>query len=360
MLRCCLSSHIKAEYLRFLIYLHKKQIDMKKYRVWAIVLIMISCTSHSKDSHQIKFAIDEKSNLRFSMSNSLCFLINYLHKNKGSTNYHCRAIETSGTLENIKLVANKEVDIAIVQTDWLGMMLQFTHDNKNKSHHLVPQKWHSINGLKNIRSLFSLYPIPLSIMVLEESDIQGFKDLKGKKVYAGHPNSGTRATVGLVLKQLGWKEDDIDYVNTIRIDRNHSDLCKKKVNAMIVLTEQPNLVLNYSAKHCKTRLFGISIRSLIEDYAWYRHALLIGEIYGGNEGWQHTIGTGLVAITNKDIDDGKINEVVRIVFSALGNIKEWHPALTHLDKGQMANFMIFAPLHQVAENFYIKKGLINN
>ena len=78
-------------------------------------------------------------------------------------------LETSGSVENLKLLADKKVEVAFLQGG-VGVEEEYP----------------------DLRGLASLYLEPLWIFVKKDLDVTGFQDLVGKRIAIGPEGSGTR------------------------------------------------------------------------------------------------------------------------------------------------------------------------
>ncbi len=107
---------------------------------------------------------------------------NLLEKEK----FDLQIIPTAGSVEALKMLRNKEVDVAFVQSG--------TASNED---------------MKKLVSLCSIYFEPLWIFYKKDNKLQYLYELKGKKIYIGEKGSGTRALAEVILKQ-----NNIDSTNT--------------------------------------------------------------------------------------------------------------------------------------------------
>lgn len=104
--------------------------------------------------------------------------------------------ETSGSLENLKLLASNQADLV------------FTYD-----YHIVRlnqgQLPAAAEGKKDVRILMGLYEQPLQIVTRTDSGISSLADLKGKRVSTGTAGSGVEEQAGYIFQALGldWDKD---------------------------------------------------------------------------------------------------------------------------------------------------------
>ncbi|XPV69686.1 MAG: TAXI family TRAP transporter solute-binding subunit [Halarcobacter sp.] len=145
-----------------------------------------------------------------------------VYKNKA------KLLKTSGSVENMLLVADGKADIALVQEDALSMLdIIYQIDNLNK-YDLV-----DIVGY--------LYTEHLHILVNKNSKIKSIKQLDGKKVSYGSKKSGSSVTATFVEEQ--YKINFGEVVNT-SIEKGLDLLSKNKIDAVFYVTKAPSKLLS--------------------------------------------------------------------------------------------------------------------
>jgi len=105
--------------------------------------------------------------------------------------------ETAGaSVANAQLLGRKEIESAFVAAD----ILDAAFNGKNQ-----------FDGkpLKNLRALGALYPEQVQLVTAAKSNINSFRDLKGKSVSSGSPGSGQWQLLGDLLEAHGMTRKDI-------------------------------------------------------------------------------------------------------------------------------------------------------
>ena len=102
---------------------------------------------------------------------------------------------SGGSVENIRLLDRNEVHFAIVGGDSAIGAYNGTHEFEGNPKNDM------------LRGVLSMYSQPLSLVVLEDSGIESFSDLKGKRVAVGAPGSGSELKSREVLEVLGLPYD---------------------------------------------------------------------------------------------------------------------------------------------------------
>lgn len=105
------------------------------------------------------------------------------------------AQSTEGSVANIEAMANGTLDSGLAQADvayWAFSGTKLYKDN-------------AIGA--NLRVIANLFPESIHVVVGRDSGIESISDLKGKRVSLGEPESGTLASVPLILKGYGLSKE---------------------------------------------------------------------------------------------------------------------------------------------------------
>ena len=101
-------------------------------------------------------------------------------------------------------------------------------------------------------------------------------------------------------------------------------------------------------------------KSLIVNNPYHREATITGGMYCGIAEDVTTFGVGATLVTSSDVSEDVVYEVVKAVFENFDQFKGLHPAFANLEKEQMANDGLSAPLHAGAQKYYEEAGLMQN
>jgi TRAP transporter TAXI family solute receptor len=103
---------------------------------------------------------------------------------------------TGASKENIRLIANNEADLAIVQNDVLAYAEQGIEIFEGEK-------------VTGVTTVATLYPEIVQIVVAADSPIKSVADLKGKRVSCGRRGSGVEANAKQILAAYGLAFGDI-------------------------------------------------------------------------------------------------------------------------------------------------------
>ena len=261
----------------------------------------------------------------------------------------CSAPSTGGSNYNIGQIREGELDFGVAQSDW---------------------QYHAYNGsggpwegkaYKDLRALFSVHPEPFQIVAGKESGINGWDDLKGKRVNIGNPGSGQRGSVEMMMDAAGWTKDDFSLATELTSTEQSKALCDGKIDAYIYSVGVPNAGVSIATDGCGARIVNFDndlAKGFVTDknpyYAW---ATIPKGTYKSTAADVKTWGVKATFVTSAKVPDDVVYEVVRAVFENIDDFRSLHPAFANLDPKTMVTDGLSAPIHNGAMKYYKEKGL---
>lgn len=208
-------------------------------------------------------------------------------------------VTSSGSLENIKLLNEKKVDIAFIQNGTI-----------------------KTNTTKSIEALTSIYYEPLWLFYKKDlNDIQYIQDLKSKKISLGLEHSGTKDLSSEVLAINGINKDNaqLEYHNA---KESKDKLLKDELDALFLVTSANSKIIKELLENKDIAVF--SFKRAIA-YSKKFHYLEPINLYEGTVDIYNNmpsrdiklLSTTATLVVNKDFSD----ELIRIF---LKKVKEVH------------------------------------
>ena len=149
--------------------------------------------------------------------------------NKYLPEYHVTAEITGGTLENVRIMGERKIEMAIT-TPYLTLQ---AINGEGKFKEKIP-----------LRTIIRALPLTNQYMVLASSDIKTHEDLKGKRVNIGHPG-GADINGLAILDAYGVTKEDIK-VSVLGIGKAVDAVKDGKLDAA---TATPQLINQAMATH---------------------------------------------------------------------------------------------------------------
>lgn len=310
----------------------------------AFAMSSFSTSAHAEEKF-ITIGTGGQTGVYYVVGQSICQLVN---RTTAQTQVKCNAPSTGGSVANLNSIADKQMDMGIAQSDW-----QFHAYNGSSS----------FENKKNdkLRAIFSIHPEPFTVMARDDSAINGFDDLKGKRVNVGDPGSGTRATMNVILKAKGWTDKEFKVASELKPAEMASVMCDNNLDAITYNVGHPNGALKEAAASCNAHLVpvtGEAIDKLVAENAYYAKATIPGGLYKGTDKPVESFGVYATLVTSAEVDNDKVYAVVKAVFDNFDRFKRLHPAFENLKQEEMIKNALSAPLHEGALRYYKEKGWV--
>ena len=323
---------------------------MKKFLVLsaAAVLagqILASATpAFAAEEKYITIGTGGQTGVYFVVGQSICKLVN---RNTSKHGIKCTAPSTGGSIANINAIKAGNQDMGVAQSDW-----QYHAYNGTA-------KFEEDGAFKDLRAVFSVHGEPFTVVARKDSGATKFSDLKGKRVNVGNPGSGQRATMGVVLDALGWKEDAFALASELKSSEQAAALGDNKVDAIVFTAGHPNGSIQEATTTTDALLIpvvGPEIDKLVSENPYYAHATVPGGMYKGNDADVQTFGVKATFVSSATVPEDVVYQVVAAVFDNFDRFKKLHPAFANLKEQDMISGGLSAPLHDGAAKYYKEKG----
>ncbi len=318
---------------------------MKKFLKLSTIasLAMTTLSVQAAGEQFITIGTGGQTGVYYVVGQSICQLVN---RDTAKTNIKCNAPSTGASIANLNSIAAKEMDMGIAQSDW-----QYHAYNGTSS----------FEGKKNdkLRAVFSLHAEPFTLMARDDSGIQNFDDLKGKRVNVGDPGSGTRATINVIMKEKGWTDRIFKVAAELKPAEMASAMCDNNLDAITYNVGHPNGALKEATASCPAHLVpvtGPEIDKLVAEHSYYAKATIPGGLYKGTDNAVETFGSYATLVSSTDVSEEKVYAVVKAVFDNFARFKRLHPAFANLKEEEMIKNALSAPLHDGAVRYYKERG----
>lgn len=260
---------------------------------------------------------------------------------------YCAAQSTNGSMANLAALSTGRLPFAIVQSDW-----QY-HAYKGS------MRFAEDGPIAGLRSVFSIYKEPLTLVTRRGTGITSIADLEGKRVNIGAPGTGQRATMEHVMRAFGWTLDDFAAATQLGLAEQFGALCSEKTDAVVLVTGHPNGLIRDAIAACDAVLVSVAgpqIDQLLVENPYYARALIPGGTYPGRPDAIASFGVAATLVTSNRISQETIYALVRAVFENLDEFKTMHPAFLGLTHEAMIRDGLTAPQHEGAIRYFREQG----
>ena len=216
-----------------------------------------------------------------------------------------RNLETQGSLENVRLIASKEADYALVQSNVAAMA------------YAGEGAFAQGGAVTSLRALGSLFPEPLHIVVAAKSEIRTPADLRGKRVALGPPNSGTRADALAVLAAHGLTVKDFAEVRDDGLEDAPGRLRSGRLDAFFATVGVPAREVQRLATRHPIRMISVDvgvIAGLVTENPGLVRLLIPANTYPGQKDDVTTVAATALLVTHEAVPESEAAVVLRLVF----------------------------------------------
>ncbi len=240
-------------------------------------------------------------------------------------------VETAGSAENLQLISENKVHMAVVQADMVSEAVE--------------------NGEVGFGAVSELYTEYFQAVTLADSGITSIADLKGKKVSVGGANSGTEKNARQIMEAYGVTSDLADMVN-LSYSESAEALEKGEIDAMFFMSGIPASVFVNLAMDKKVRLLpveGVAADSLKEVSVCYTPEVIPAGIYGGDEDVA-TVGVKCILLTSDRLSSETVRKLTEVLYTHENDFKYVLPIRLELGHDEIP-----VKLHPGAESYYDKE-----
>ena len=156
----------------------------------SLIAVFTGYAALAQPADQIRIGTGGPAGVYFVAGNAICRIVRIDNSSTGAGRLRCAAPPSGGSIDNLERLRTGKIDFAIVQSDWHHHAYSGTSRFKSRSN-------------PKLRSVFSLHVEPFQIVVRDDTSIQSWQDLDGKRVNIGNVGSGHRATFEELVREHG-------------------------------------------------------------------------------------------------------------------------------------------------------------
>ncbi|HWB47941.1 MAG TPA: TAXI family TRAP transporter solute-binding subunit [Stellaceae bacterium] len=256
---------------------------------------------------------------------------------------------TQGSIENLRLISNKQLESGFAQADLAAMAYNGVGAFAEEG------------PMPRLRVIGSLFPEALHVVVRADGPIRSVADLAGKTVAVGEPGSGTSVNARLLLAAAGFGDADVTR-KSLRPSQAAAEMKTGQVDAIVLAGGYPVPAIQELAASLPVRLVpvvGDVAEKLEKAFSLYTPATIPAGTYRNVDADTTSIGFYALWVVDADIDADLVHDITRAVwsdgaaklFAGIDPIGK-QIALADALKG------VSLPLHPGAARFYREKGVV--
>lgn len=260
------------------------------------------------------------------------------------------ASTSAGSVENVTLLANKEANVVVQQSDVLVDAYNGVGSFEGKAH-------------PDMRILVPILSQQYHIMVRKGSGIESMADWKGKNIVVGRSGSGASVTTERILKCAGISFNDIVQSN-LGFSEGIDSMRNGATDAMIVVGASPVGTVSdaLATSDSKISLYEMTAEeeaAILKDNPYMAPMDIIGGTYKGYDKDVNAIGHLGFFVVNADMDDQLAYDIVMTMYKNSEKLFSMNVAFngSAFNDPQLAIDTVKVPMHPGAEKALRELGL---
>lgn len=266
--------------------------------------------------------------------------------NTGVSGVTVSAEDTGASVENCNLIQQGELELGIAASSIAYQAYRGEGAFEGRPN-------------ENLMAITSLFPETVYVVVLQDSSIRSFDDLRGKKVSVYKPGSGTEVMARRMFELHGMTFDDFQPEH-LDYSEAGMGLKDKTLDAIFLWSGIPTPGVVEIATVRPIRVVPISSEKLeiIEKESPYCSPTTIPkETYRGMEEDTPTVAIPALLLCDGNLDESLVYSMTKAIFENNNLIAQVHVAgknvtLENATKG------VSVPLHPGAKKYFIEMGVI--
>ena len=272
----------------------------------------------------------------YASAQAICEVVNRAERGR----LRCSPDPTRGSIYNLDALRKRQIDFAIVQSDWHREAFEGTGIYARSGR------------FEDLRSVLSLYEEPITILARPGTGINQPTDLVGKRIDIGHPASGRRATIERFFGALALTPEKFAKVVELSSSGALDELCAGALDATILVVGHPNATIGRILATCAADLIpvaGAELTSVLEGQPDYSRAVIRKSDYPELSADVPTFAVMATLVTRADLEADSVQSLVRHVLDGRAGLAQRAPVLNDLAPGRMWRQGLTAPLHAGAK-----------
>lgn len=256
------------------------------------------------------------------------------------------AESTGGTVENMKMLAKGQADLALASAD----VVHEAYIDYEKSKHF--------KNKVEMYGLFNMYQQPHHILTMEKSSVQDISDIRGKRVVVGAPGSGTEVKTRMLLDTLGITYSDFrpEYLT---FAEGVEALQDGTVEAAFLGVNYPAPAIMSLALTNPINLLSLTdkqVGTIRNAYPFLERAIIPANTYKGVAHDTQTVSVQTLVVSNAELPEEAAYQIVKAVFENKAELEN----ITHAFKQTVLEDAVntIVPLHPGAARYFREVGAL--
>ena len=214
----------------------------------------------------------------------------------------------------------------------------------------------------NLREMVTIYDVPMSLVVRENTGITTLDELKGKRINAGPPRSPQHFVVDTFMDIKNWSNEDFSLLEELppSLSQDTMAFCHGAIQAMVHIGVHPDPKFQQLHKLCQARLVTLSqadMGMLLNSHPAFIRVEIPANTYPSFPEKITTFGTQMKLVTSNNLDEETVYTILNALYNGRKYLKRAHPTLGELTKSESEKGDTGIKLHPGAVKFFADQGL---
>lgn len=225
-----------------------------------------------------------------------------------------KVMATGASVENIRLLAKGEAQLAIVQNDVLDYAWNGTDLFEGEK-------------IEGIQAIGTLYPEVVQIAASASSGIEDVSGLRGRRVSVGDEESGVELNAKQILEGYGLSFADIEKHN-FSFKESADAMSAGMLDACFITAGVPNAALQELASASDIVLIPVSgaeAKAVCTGHPFYTKTVIPGGTYRGSDGDVQALSVKATLVVSASLSEDTVYRMTRTLFENLEKLGAAHP-----------------------------------
>lgn len=275
---------------------------------------------------------------------AICRLNNQLPSAEKS---NCLVAPSKGSIDNLTRMRTGELRIGVATPDAIAAAYTGTG------------AFQGAGPNKDLKTLFSLNPAFMMLVVSKNSSINKIEDMRGKHIYT-QPGSSDALVMESIWSAFGM-DSKLFQPTDLSSSKQSEALCKGEIEVFFAYAGGGAKYIN-NAMDCGARLIPIAgqeIEKVIKANPTLKVIDMPPNVFHGQKTAMKTLSGLSTIVATSQLSADEAYNLVKATFDNFDNFRKAHPAFEILDQKIMCKEGLGGvPLHEGAARYFREKGLI--
>ncbi len=286
------------------------------------LLLLAGCGSSSLSRGEYTIATGSKSGVYYPIGETLAMILKTDYPN-----IQLKIIETAGSVENLQMLKEGKVDMALVQND-----IAFYASEG--------EAMFNGNKITNVTGIATLFPEVVQFIVRKETGISSLKDMEGKKIAVGSKNSGTYYNAQQILSLAGvWEKIDQQFVGGTDAMK---DVQEGRLDGFIFTSGLPNPSIIELAKKVEITVVPVEVelvQKLVNTHSFYYPSTIAPNQYPGQTTEISAVEINAILVSGPSLSDDDQYLLTKHLFGKPNELGQSHPRLNKMTRNSLRRQM---------------------